>query len=131
MEVGWEGRGGKEGGEGREERGGKEGGEGREGGKRRREGRREGKEGGSGGRVKFTCKVIFPPPLALKRILKGRQVMLQEGSVDWALGEAFAFGSLLEEGTHVRLSGQDVERGTFAHRHHVLHDQKVDKKQYR
>ena len=55
--------------------------------------------------------------------------MLQEGHVDWALGEAFAFGSLLEDGTHVRLSGQDVERGTFAHRHHVLHDQKVDKKQ--
>ena len=70
-------------------------------------------------------------PLALKRILKGRQAMLQEGRVDWALGEAFAFGSLLEDGIHVRLSGQDVERGTFAHRHHVLHDQKVDKKQYR
>ena len=34
-------------------------------------------------------------------------------------------------GTHVRLSGQDVERGTFSHRHHVLHDQKEDKKDYR
>ncbi len=34
-------------------------------------------------------------------------------------------------GFHVRLSGQDVERGTFSHRHHVLHDQKVDKKDYR
>jgi 2-oxoglutarate dehydrogenase E1 component len=42
------------------------------------------------------------------------------------LGEAFAFGSLLLEGTHVRLSGQDVERGTFSHRHHVLHDQDRD-----
>ena len=51
--------------------------------------------------------------------------MLQRGEADWALGEAFAFGSLLEDGTHVRLSGQDVERGTFAHRHHVIHDQKV------
>ena len=106
MKVGWEGR------EGRE---GKEGGEGRE------------EEYSSS--IKFTGIITFPP-LALKRILKGRQVMLQEGSVDWALGEAFAFGSLLEDGTHVRLSGQDVERGTFAHRHHVLHDQKVDKKQY-
>ena len=39
--------------------------------------------------------------------------MLNEGIADWAMGEAFAFGSLLKEGIHVRLSGQDVERGTF------------------
>ena len=60
--------------------------------------------------------------------------MLQQGEADWALGEAFAFGSLLEDGHHVRLSGQDVERGTFAHRHHVIHNQKVQDKsktQYR
>ncbi|CAB1318883.1 unnamed protein product [Coregonus sp. 'balchen'] len=43
-------------------------------------------------------------------------------------GEYMAFGSLLKEGTHIRLSGQDVERGTFSHRHHVLHDQNVDKR---
>jgi len=43
--------------------------------------------------------------------------------IDWATGEALAFGSLLLEGHHVRLSGQDVERGTFSHRHAVLHDQ--------
>lgn len=66
----------------------------------------------------------------LERTLKGRQQMLQENSVDWAIGEALAFGSLLMEGTHVRLSGQDVERGTFSHRHHVLHDQKIDQKTY-
>lgn len=42
-----------------------------------------------------------------------------------------AFGSLLKEGIHVRLSGQDVERGTFSHRHHVLHHQTVDKATYR
>ena len=46
--------------------------------------------------------------------------------VDWAMAEAVAFGSLLKEGIHVRLSGQDVERGTFSHRHHVLHDQEKD-----
>lgn len=51
--------------------------------------------------------------------------MVEQRSVDWALGEAMAFGSLLKQGTHVRLSGQDVERGTFSHRHHVLHHQKV------
>lgn len=39
--------------------------------------------------------------------------MVEARQADWALGEAFAFGSLLKEGIHVRLSGQDVERGTF------------------
>ncbi len=67
---------------------------------------------------------------ALKRILNGRQSMLEDGQADWAMGEAFAFGSLLQDKIHVRLSGQDVERGTFAHRHHIIHDQKVDKKEY-
>ncbi|VDM38709.1 unnamed protein product [Toxocara canis] len=66
----------------------------------------------------------------LERTLKGRQQMHKENSYDWACGEALAFGSLLLEGTHVRLSGQDVERGTFSHRHHVLHDQKIDQKTY-
>ncbi|KAK9968708.1 hypothetical protein ABG768_003019 [Culter alburnus] len=64
----------------------------------------------------------------LTRILKGRATMVKNRSVDWALGEYMAFGSLLKEGIHVRLSGQDVERGTFSHRHHVLHDQNVDKR---
>lgn len=39
--------------------------------------------------------------------------MIKNRTVDWALGEYMAFGSLLKEGIHVRLSGQDVERGTF------------------
>jgi 2-oxoglutarate dehydrogenase E1 component len=39
--------------------------------------------------------------------------MVEARVVDWALAEAMAFGSLLKEGIHVRLSGQDVERGTF------------------
>ena len=42
----------------------------------------------------------------------------------------FLFRSLLTEDIHVRISGQDVERGTFSHRHHVIHDQNVDKKTY-
>merc|ERR1711892_1612929 len=53
---------------------------------------------------------------AMERILKARNEMVDNRQLDWAMGEAFAFGSLLKEGTHVRLSGQDVERGTFFHR---------------
>ncbi|XP_034048308.1 2-oxoglutarate dehydrogenase, mitochondrial isoform X2 [Thalassophryne amazonica] len=64
----------------------------------------------------------------LARILKGRENMVSQRVCDWALAEYMAFGSLLKEGIHVRLSGQDVERGTFSHRHHVLHDQTVDKR---
>ncbi|MCI4376387.1 hypothetical protein PGIGA_G00187890 [Pangasianodon gigas] len=64
----------------------------------------------------------------VSRILRGRADMVSKRTVDWALGEYMAFGSLLKDGVHVRLSGQDVERGTFSHRHHVLHDQEVDKR---
>ncbi|XP_022707185.1 2-oxoglutarate dehydrogenase, mitochondrial-like [Varroa jacobsoni] len=78
-----------------------------------------------------------PPPgnfaihPGIKRILKARLDMVEQRTVDWALGEALAFGSLLKQGIHVRLSGQDVERGTFSHRHHVLHHQTQDKTTYR
>ena len=51
-----------------------------------------------------------------------RTEMFNAGEVDWALGELFAFASLLHEGTSVRLSGQDSRRGTFSHRHHALID---------
>lgn len=64
----------------------------------------------------------------LSRILRGRADLVKNRQMDWALGEYMAFGSLLKDGIHVRLSGQDVERGTFSHRHHVLHDQEVDKR---
>eukprot|EP00096_Caligus_rogercresseyi_P002084 TRINITY_DN1387_c0_g2_i2.p1 TRINITY_DN1387_c0_g2~~TRINITY_DN1387_c0_g2_i2.p1 ORF type:complete len:1006 (-),score=256.82 TRINITY_DN1387_c0_g2_i2:757-3774(-) len=67
---------------------------------------------------------------AMSRILKSRGEMVQNRTIDWALGEALAFGSLLKEGIHVRLSGQDVERGTFSHRHHILHHQTKDKSTY-
>jgi len=67
---------------------------------------------------------------AMERILKNRLEMVENRTIDWALAEALAFGSLMKEGVHVRLSGQDVERGTFSHRHHVLHNQIVDKSQY-
>uniref|UniRef100_A0A8D0AJB0 2-oxoglutarate dehydrogenase complex component E1 n=1 Tax=Sander lucioperca TaxID=283035 RepID=A0A8D0AJB0_SANLU len=63
----------------------------------------------------------------VSRILRGRADLVKNRQMDWALGEYMAFGSLLKDGIHVRLSGQDVERGTFSHRHHVLHDQELDK----
>jgi len=59
----------------------------------------------------------------LKRFLESRATAMRDGGpIDWGLGEALAFGSLLLEGMPVRLSGQDTERGTFSHRHSVLHD---------
>ncbi|GAM19736.1 hypothetical protein SAMD00019534_029110 [Acytostelium subglobosum LB1] len=67
----------------------------------------------------------FEPHTTIKRILKEKADMFEKGSgFDWATAEALAFGSLLLDGNHVRLSGQDVERGTFSHRHAVIHDQK-------
>lgn len=51
------------------------------------------------------------------------QSIVEGQGVDWGTAEALAFGTLLLEGNHVRLTGQDVERGTFSHRHAVLHDQ--------
>lgn len=60
----------------------------------------------------------------LKRILAGRKKAIEEGkNIDWSTAEALAFGTLVLEGHHVRVSGQDVERGTFSQRHAVLHDQ--------
>jgi 2-oxoglutarate dehydrogenase E1 component len=60
----------------------------------------------------------------IQRFLDNRKKMLESGEgFDWASGEALAFGSLLLEGHRVRLSGQDVERGTFSQRHTVLTDQ--------
>ena len=67
----------------------------------------------------------------MERILKAREDMLNSRTCDWAMAESFAYGSLLKEGIHVRLSGQDVERGTFSHRHHVLHHQTQDKSTYK
>ncbi len=61
----------------------------------------------------------------LKRILDRRTTALDavdEPGVDWALAEQLAFASILADGTAIRMTGEDVERGTFSHRHAVLHD---------
>jgi 2-oxoglutarate dehydrogenase E1 component len=60
----------------------------------------------------------------VQRFLENRAKAIETGfGIDWATGEALAFCTLLEEGRHVRLSGQDSERGTFSQRHSVLIDQ--------
>jgi 2-oxoglutarate dehydrogenase E1 component len=67
----------------------------------------------------------------VKRFLDNRLAAIESGEgIDWATAEALAFGTLVTEGHPVRLSGQDVERGTFSQRHSVLHDQQVDNKTY-
>ena len=58
----------------------------------------------------------------LAKTLERRREAINSGAIDWGHAEALAFGSLLLDGYGVRLSGQDAERGTFAHRHAVIHD---------
>ncbi len=59
----------------------------------------------------------------LKRILERRADVFEEnGNIDWAHSEALAFATIVSDGTPIRFTGQDAERGTFAHRHLVLHD---------
>jgi 2-oxoglutarate decarboxylase len=63
----------------------------------------------------------------LERILQANKVAYDSDQIDWALAEALAFGSLLLEGTPVRLSGQDTRRGTFSQRHGVLVDTNTER----
>ena len=65
-------------------------------------------------------------PKLLPQLLK-RTEMLDEATVDWATGEMFAFGSLLQEGYPIRMTGQDVRRGTFSNRHAVVVDKETGK----
>ena len=76
------------------------------------------------------AKIVSTVPNGMKflrkaeRILRDRAKMVFEiNKLDWSMAEIFAFGSLLEEGYNVRVSGQDVERGTFSHRHAILRDE--------
>ena len=61
----------------------------------------------------------------LAQLLAKREQMSREGGIDWGYGELLAFGSLLAEGTPVRLAGQDSRRGTFVQRHAVMHDRET------
>lgn len=73
------------------------------------------------------ASVEFPegvnPHQRIQRMhIKSRLQSINEDSYDWATAEAMAIGSLTIEGYNVRIVGEDVERGTFSHRHAVLHD---------
>jgi multifunctional 2-oxoglutarate metabolism enzyme len=72
----------------------------------------------------------FHPHPKLARQLERRRDLLEKDAVDWSLGEALAFGSLVMEGIPVRLTGQDSRRGTFSQRHAVLVDYESDRKFY-
>ncbi len=77
----------------------------------------------------------FPPDFTihpkLKRLVAARQEMAAgKLPIDWGCGEMFALGTLVQEGTPVRLVGQDAQRGTFSHRHATLHDYVTGKKYY-
>ncbi len=64
-----------------------------------------------------TDKKIFRK---IQKLFQARVKMLEDDTLDWAMGELLAYASLLNDGYNVRLSGQDVERGTFSHRHSVV-----------
>jgi len=64
----------------------------------------------------------FSPHPKLMKQLERRRDQLEAGGIDWGQAEALAFASLLVDGIPIRITGQDTERGTFSHRHAVLHD---------
>ncbi|MFN7009272.1 MAG: 2-oxoglutarate dehydrogenase E1 component [Allorhizobium sp.] len=71
----------------------------------------------------------FKAHRTIQRFMDNRAQMIETGEgIDWAMGEALAFGSLCVEGTKIRLSGQDCERGTFSQRHSVLYDQETEER---
>jgi 2-oxoglutarate dehydrogenase E1 component len=70
----------------------------------------------------------FTPLRKVEKIIQDKvKLYNEEQKIDWATGELLAYGSLLIEGKDVRMSGQDVRRGTFSHRHAILADEKTDK----
>ena len=71
----------------------------------------------------------FKPHKTVVRILNAKKETLDSGKgIDWATAEALAFGTLMLEGYPVRLSGQDVMRGTFSHRHSGIIDQETEER---
>jgi 2-oxoglutarate dehydrogenase E1 component len=70
----------------------------------------------------------FKPLKKIEKILQDKiKLYKEEGKLDWATGELMAYGSLVLEGKDIRMSGQDIRRGTFSHRHAVLRDEETDR----
>ena len=81
------------------------------------------------GRRITTIPQDFNAHKTIQRLLQRRREMVESGSgLDWSMAEHLAFGTLLNEGFPVRLSGQDSERGTFSQRHSVLVDQETERR---
>ena len=85
--------------------------------------------------LKHIAKIVSSVPEGVQflrkaeRILEGRAKMAFEtNKLDWGMAENLAYGSLMEEGFDVRISGQDVERGTFSHRHAILRDEVTEER---
>ncbi|RFP90091.1 2-oxoglutarate dehydrogenase E1 component [Rhodobacteraceae bacterium 63075] len=83
------------------------------------------------GRALSTPPENFPIHKTVSRLLDAKRKMFEDGEgIDWATGEALAFGSLLTEGYRVRLSGQDSTRGTFSQRHSGLINQETEERYF-
>ncbi len=67
-----------------------------------------------------------PHPRLMRQLERRRGALAPDGAIDWALAETLAFAATLADGTPIRLTGQDSERGTFSQRHLVLHDVETD-----
>ncbi|MEO0393653.1 MAG: 2-oxoglutarate dehydrogenase E1 component, partial [Pseudomonadota bacterium] len=81
------------------------------------------------GKVLSTIPDGFSAHSKIVRQMKAKAKMIDEGTaIDWATAEALAFGTLVDEGIPVRLSGQDSGRGTFSQRHSVLYDQQTEER---
>lgn len=85
--------------------------------------------------MRIAERINFLPPdkkffKKIDRIVEDRRMMMLDNRLDWAMAELLAYGTLLEEGYPVRLSGQDSERGTFAHRHASFVVEDTDEKYF-
>lgn len=74
----------------------------------------------------MTLPKDFTPLSKIKRLQKSKQEMIDQDKLDWGFGELLAFGSVMMQGNVVRMSGQDVKRGTFSHRHAVFIDERTN-----
>ncbi|HNJ90715.1 MAG TPA: 2-oxoglutarate dehydrogenase E1 component [Chitinophagales bacterium] len=74
----------------------------------------------------FTTPDGFVKLKKIEKLFETNKKLIAEGRIDWALGELIAYGTILLDGRDVRMSGQDVRRGTFSHRHAVLREENTN-----